>query len=157
MRYTLQRLRGQPWRFAEPKSASGPQTVPLAAPPIAAPRAQRRNVAERRLKLGEAWQDYDLVFPSEIGTLLDGTNVLHAFKRILAKAGLQLTHLVHDLRRRTAPYLMAAGVTVRVVMEIMGWSQVGMVMRYQPVLPEVLDDAAARLEAFFPATGAASG
>jgi hypothetical protein len=38
----------------------------------------------------------------------------------------------------------------RIVMAVMGWSQVSMLARYQHVLPAMLDDTATRLEAFLP-------
>jgi hypothetical protein len=46
--------------------------------------------------------------------------------------------------------LLAAGVDPRIVMQIMGWSQVSMLKRYQHVLPAMLDDAAIRLEKVLP-------
>ena len=150
IRYTLERLRGRPWRFGEPKSESGRRLVPLASPALAALKAQRRRVAEMRLKVADAWQDHDLVFPSAVGTPLDGSNVYHEYKKLLKKAGLPLSHRPHDLRHSTATYLLHAGVDPRIVMEIMGWSQVSMLKRYQHVLPVMLDDAAARLEAVLP-------
>jgi integrase len=150
IRYTLVRLPGHPWRFSEPKSESGRRVIPLTEPAIHALKEQRRKTAAARLKAGEAWQDYDLAFPSVIGTPLDGTNVYHAFKRLLKQAGLPLTCRVHDLRHSTATYLLVGGVDPRIVMQIMGWSQVSMLKRYQHVLPAMLDDAAARLESVLP-------
>jgi 3-dehydroquinate dehydratase-2 len=107
-------------------------------------------------KAGEAWQDYDLAFFSAMGTPLDGTNVYHAFKRLLKQAGLPLSCRVHDLRHSTATYLLVGGVDPRIVMQIMGWSQVSMLKRYQHVLPAMLDDAAARLESVLPDVRSAS-
>jgi site-specific recombinase XerD len=115
---------------------------------------QRWRTARARRKAGEAWQDYDLVFPSAVGTPLDGTNVYHSFKRLLKDANLPTTYRVHDLRHSTATYLLAAGVDPRIVMNIMGWSQVSMLKRYQHVLPAMLDDAAVRLEAVLPSVRA---
>jgi len=40
VRHTLEHLTGQPWRLTEPKSESGRRTIPLAAPALAALRAQ---------------------------------------------------------------------------------------------------------------------
>jgi len=150
IRFTLERLRGQPWRFAEPKSDSGRRVVPLTAPALHALEQQRWRTAKARRKAGEACQDYDLVFPSAVGTPLDGTNVYHSFKRLLTEADLATTYRVHDLRHSTATYLLAAGVDPRIVMNIMGWSQVSMLKRYQHVLPAMLDEAAVRLEAVLP-------
>ena len=96
------------------------------------------------------WHDYDLVFPSANGNPLDGTNVYHEFKKLLAKAGLPIAYRVHDLRHSTATYLLAAGVDGRIVMQVMGWSQVSMLKRYQHVLDPMLRDAGERLESVFP-------
>src|SRR5437899_12987315 len=71
-------------------------------------------------------------------------------KRLLKHAGLPESYRVHDLRHSTATYLLAAGVPDRLVMGIMGHSQLSMTMRYQHVLPSMLKEAAARLEAIFP-------
>ena len=89
-------------------------------------------------------------FPSAIGTPLDGTNVYKAFKRLSHQAGLPMTFRLHDLRHSTATYLLAAGVDPRIVMQIMGWSQVSMLKRYEHVLPSMLDDAAQGLERVLP-------
>jgi integrase len=151
VRYTLERLRGgQPWRFSEPKSESGIRSVPLTTPAIAALRAQRAWGRARRMQLGAEWENHELVFPNLTGAPLDGTAVHHAFKRLLAQAGLPTSHRVHDLRHSTATYLLAARVDPRIVMAVMGWSQSSMLQRYQHVLPAMLDDAAARLEIALP-------
>jgi integrase len=62
-----------------------------------------------------------------------------------------LEYRVHDTRHTTATYLLAAGVDPRIVMAIMGSSQMSMLTRYQHVFPSMLRDAATRLEAVFPA------
>jgi site-specific recombinase XerD len=88
--------------------------------------------------------------PPPNGEPLDGTNVLHEFKKLLRLAGLPKTYRVHDLRHSTATYLLAAGAPVRTAMEFLGHSQISMTMRYQHVLPAMLGEAGARLEAVFP-------
>ena len=69
---------------------------------------------------------------------------------LLASAGLPSSTRIHDLRHGCAAYLLATGVDQRVVMDIMGWSQVSMLKRYQHVRRPMLKDAAARLEAVMP-------
>lgn len=61
-----------------------------------------------------------------------------------------MSYRLHDLPHSTATYLLAAGVDPRIVMQIMGWSQISMLKRYQQVLPAMLADAADRLHAVFP-------
>ena len=151
VRYALEYCNGRPWRFVEPKSESGKRTVPLIGPAAAALRAQYARVKALKLKAEPGvWQEHDLVFPSEIGTPIHPTNVNREFKKLLARAGLPHEHRVHDLRHSTATYLLAAGIDPRIVMAIMGWSQVTMLARYQHVLDSMLSDAAGRLEAVFP-------
>jgi integrase len=127
--------------------------VPLIGPAADSLRTQRKRVAEMRLA-ARAWTDNDLVFrnvkriPGDIilqgGDPLDGTNVYYELQKLLAKAGLPPAR-VHDLRHGTATYLLGAGFPPRVAMEIMGWSQLSMLKRYQHVLDSMLTDAAERL------------
>lgn len=86
------------------------------------------------------------------GNPLDGTNVNHELKKLLAKAGLPATYRVHDLRHSAATYLLAARVDPRVVMQVMGWSQRSMLTRYQHVMDSMVVDAGQRLEAFWKAS-----
>src|SRR5579884_3634075 len=77
-----------------------------------------------RSRPAAAAQDLDFVFPSAVGTPLDGANVYHHFKKLLVQAGLPSSHRPYDLRHSTATYLLAAGVPARVVMELLGHSQI---------------------------------
>jgi integrase len=52
---------------------------------------------------------------------------------------------VHDARHTAATLLLAQGVDQRVVMEILGHSQISMASRYAHVLPQVMTDAAERI------------
>jgi integrase len=52
---------------------------------------------------------------------------------------------VHDARHTAATFLLAQGVDQRVVMEILGHSQISMTSRYAHVLPQVMTDAADRI------------
>jgi site-specific recombinase XerD len=52
---------------------------------------------------------------------------------------------VHDARHTAATLLLAQGVDQRVVMEILGHSQISMTSKYAHVLPQVMTDAAERI------------
>jgi integrase len=52
---------------------------------------------------------------------------------------------LHDARHTAATLLLAQGVDQRVVMEILGHSQISMTSRYTHVLPQVMTAAAERM------------
>jgi len=52
---------------------------------------------------------------------------------------------LHDARHTAATLLLAQGVDQRVVMEILGHSQISMTAKYAHVLPQVMTDAADRI------------
>ncbi len=87
-----------------------------------------------------------LTHASEHGTPLDGSNVTHRFQVALERAALPRQRF-HDLRHACATYLLANGVSPRVVMETLGHSQISLTMNtYVHVAPEMGREAADRLE-----------
>jgi Phage integrase family len=66
------------------------------------------------------------------------------WKALLKEAGIRDAR-VHDARHTAATLLLAQGVDQRVVMEILGHSQISMTARYAHVLPQVMTDAADRI------------
>ena len=112
----------------------------------------RARQLQERLLAGTKWQDTGYVFASTIGTPLDPRNVTTHFGRVLKKAGLPKKRF-HDLRHTCASLLLAQGVHPRVVMEILGHSQISMTMdTYSHVIPELQDDAAAKMDALLMAS-----
>jgi len=89
---------------------------------------------------------FALVFTRPDGAPLDGTVVTHQFHRLLDRVGLPQRRF-HDLRHSCATLLLAQGVSPRVVMEILGHSQIALTMNtYTHVLPELKHDAAERMD-----------
>ena len=74
------------------------------------------------------WQDNDLVFTTAVGTPIHPRNDYRAFRQLIDRAGVRRVRL-HDLRHTAASMLLAEGVAVRVVMEILGHSQVRSIRR----------------------------
>jgi integrase len=101
---------------------------------------------EDRFVAGAGWQDWGLVFATEVGTPLHRSDVLRALHRHLAAAGLPPMRF-HDLRHACASLLLAQGVHPRVVMETLGHSTIGQTMDvYTHVLPTLQRDAATRMD-----------
>lgn len=139
---------------AETKTERSRRTIALPAVVIQALEAHRRRQLESRLAAGRHWQEHGLVFTSRIGTPVDGRNLHHDLKRILAKAGLPDIRF-HDLRHTAATLLLAQGVSPRVIMEVLGHSQISLTLNtYSHVLPVLQDDAALKMNGILTGTDA---
>jgi integrase-like protein len=114
-------------------------------------RAQRKTVAAMRLRAGAAWTDNDLVFPDGFGELLPYNRAAYVFARLCKRAGIDGHYTPHCLRHSAGTYLTSVGVPDRVTQELLGHSTPTMTRRYQHVLSGMLEDAAKRLDAAFPA------
>lgn len=145
VRHQLQYTGGKP-TLVPPKSARGRRSVVLPPPAVEALRQHRRRQAEERLRAGEAWQDWGLVFCTEIGTPLHPSNVRNrVFRRLLEEAGLPRVRF-HDLRHTCATLALQAGVHPKVVQEMLGHATIAVTLdTYSHVLPSLQEEAAARL------------
>lgn len=147
VRRALQRIGGQ-FTFVEPKTRRSRRTLMLPAPAVSRLREHRARQIQERLLAGPAWQESDLIFTTRTGKPLDGTNVTTGFQRLLARAHLPRKRF-YDLRHSCATLLLVQGVSARVVMEILGHSQIGLTLNtYTHVLPELQVEAARKMGAF---------
>jgi integrase len=138
-------------RLVEPKTKRSRRTIALPNIVVKALRAHRVRQLQERLLAGSRWQDTGFVFTTTIGTPLDARNVQDGFKAVLRKAGLR-SQRFHDLRHGAASLLLAQGVAARGVMEILGHSQIGITLNlYSHVMPELLRDAAQKMDAILAA------
>lgn len=97
--------------------------------------------------MGTIWNDFDLVFPSEIGTPLNPANVTRAFKKALTDAKIRTSIRLYDLRHTTATLLLQAGINPKVVSERLGHSTIVLTLDvYSHVLPSMQIDATKQLE-----------
>lgn len=95
-----------------------------------------------RLQAGSNWADNDFVFTGDRGQPRDPDGAIRdAFKNLLKKAGLPAIRL-HDLRHGAATLLLSLNVHPRVVMEILGHSQISLTMdTYAHTVPELVRSA----------------
>jgi len=147
VRHALQRIDGKP-TLVEPKTTRSRRTINLPAVAVDALRTQRVRQVERHLLLGVRWMgNDDLVFTSTVGTPCNPSNVTHRLQAVLKAAGLPRQRF-HDLRHCTASLLLAGGEHPRVVMEVLGHSQIALTMNtYSHVIPAAMKGAASRLDA----------
>ena len=134
-------------QFIEPKSRQSRRVIPLHDGLIAPLKAHRRRQLEQRLLIGARWVDTGLVFATGKGTPLEPRELNENFERLVTKAGLRRVRL-HDLRHACATFLLAEGVHPRVVMELLGHSQISLTMdTYTHVIPDAMRQAIGRMEA----------
>jgi integrase len=142
---TLQKVGGQV-TFAKPKTDRSRRTVTLPAFTVERLKRHRKEQAERRLLLGAAWTDLDLVVDGGTGEHLDPDSLTHAFARITTAAGVPYVRL-HDLRHAFATTLLVGGVHPKVVSEALGHASTAFTMDvYSHVLPTMGEQVAAAIE-----------
>ena len=110
-------------------------------------KAHRKRQLEARLVAGDRWKENGFVFSGLAGQPLEGTVLNRDVKRLLLAAGLPPVHF-HALRHSCATLLMAQGVPARVVMEILGHSDVRLTLNtYSHVVEQLQDVAASKTDA----------
>ena len=118
------------------------RTIPLPVTSVRIPREYRVRQASEKLAVGPAWADQGLVFTSTAGTVVEPRNLARLFDELTKEAGVRRIRF-HDLRHTCASLLLAQGVTPRVVMEVLGHSQLSITMGlYSHVMPTALRAAA---------------
>ena len=147
VRHSLQWLKGGEWRLDEPKTGHSRRSIRLPATALQQLRAHRVRQAELRLADGPAWEDHNLVFTNTLGRPLLPQNLLpRSFKPLLGRAQLPPIRF-HDLRHTYATLALRDGVPVKVVSETLRHASITVTLdTYSHVLPDMQDDAAARME-----------
>jgi integrase len=145
VRRGLHRVDGKGLMFEEPKTPKSRRTVALPGPLTVALRKHRETQDFERMVAGSDWQDLDLVFAQPNGRPLDKHSDYEAWTRLLADAGVRHIRL-HDGRHTAATLLLTAGVHPRVVMELLGHSQMRTTTDiYSHVMPALAQEAADRM------------
>jgi len=152
VRHQLQRIDGK-LTLVPLKTARSRRTLALPDSITFGLREHRLRQLEDAVKAGKRWkgpkpnEDGAHVYTTAIGTPLEARNVVRAYTAIVKRAGLPHRRF-HDLRHSCATLLLVQGVSPRVVMEILGHSQISLTMNtYSHVVPELGREAARRMDA----------
>jgi integrase len=123
--HTLQRY-GRGYHLDPPKTDRSHRTVALSASLVQQLKAHRTLQLAERVHAGPAWQgeEWNLVFCTEAGIPCYGSHLTRRFQSLLKSLGLPRQRF-HDLRHAAATFMLAQGVDLRVVMEVLGHSQIG--------------------------------
>ena len=150
VRHSLQRY-GHAYHLDNPKTRKSRRTLPLPGSLVVELRAHKARQLQERLLLGQEWRDqWDLVFTTEYGAPLCRYVVAHRFQRLLERMELPSWRF-HDLRHAAATFMLAMGVGLRTVMEVLGHSRITTTADvYGHVSQEIQRDATERVaEALF--------
>jgi integrase len=124
------------------------RTLALPLPLVAALYVHKAAQMGERMLAGSDWQnDDDLVFAQANGRPIDKKSDYDDWCRLLERAGVRHVRL-HDGRHTAATLLLSEGVHPRVVMELLGHSQMRTTMDiYSHVMPALAREAADRMGA----------
>lgn len=136
VRQALSRQTGEGLILGPVKSRAGKRDIPLPPELLVQLRAHRTMQNAERLAAGSQWHEGGFVFCSPFGKPIDPRADWRAWKDLLDAAGVP-DYRLHDARHTAATLLLAQGVPMRVVMEILGHSQISVTMRYQHVADEM--------------------
>jgi integrase len=116
---------GRRWYLGEPKSKLSRRTLPLPASVATSLREHRARQIEECLLVGVDWTDPGFVFTSGAGVPMDGDRVRYALRANLARAGLAVVTF-HQLRHSAASLLIAQGIPLKIVSEVLGHSTIAL-------------------------------
>ena len=122
------------------QTAYSRRTVGLTQAAVDALAAHWQTQQFERARMKEQYDPtLDLVFPNGYGGIMIPHNITNrSFKKHLVKAGLSRDIRFHDLRHTAGTLLLAAGVNVKVVSEMLGHSSVSITLSiYTHVLPHM--------------------
>jgi integrase len=108
---------------SELKTPKSRRTLSLTPELVARFRQHGARQAEAQMAAGTLWQDYGLIFASEIGTPMDPDNFSHSFARLCQRAGLGHWH-PHELRHSGASLSLAQGTPLHVISEVLGHASI---------------------------------
>ena len=150
VRTALQRIPGKGLQLQGVKSQKSHRHSPMPALCIAALQRRRQMQLEEKRAAGTKWkQDSDFVFTSRYGARIVIEELTRELDKALELA--KLPHLrFHDLRHSTASLLIAKGVPLKFVQEILGHANFQITADlYTHLLPSQLRDAAQTMNDIF--------
>lgn len=126
VRRSLKRLGGR-LVLDDTKTKQSRRTVHLPAPVVAHLKAHRRRQVAERLEAGDLWTERplgaDLIFRTPAGTAVDPDNFRNITYKVTEAAGIGRWS-PHELRHSCSSLLLAQGVPLKVVSELLGHSSI---------------------------------
>jgi integrase len=132
--------------FSAPKTAFGKRSIKLGSKTVEELRNHYERQQSERIAAGETWKEYDLIFPSRVGTPIHQHNLLDDFKLLLKQAGLPPFRF-HDLRHTSASLMLNHNVPVIIVSRRLGHARASITSDvYGHLMPNMQDEAAEMID-----------
>jgi integrase len=146
VRRTLTRNGGR-LLLGEPKTKNSRRTIRLTEAAVRALRQHLVRQMEHMQRLGDLYRDQGLVFGSEIGTLINPSNLRkRSFATLLKQAGLSPIRF-HDLRHTCATLLFQRNVHPKFVQELLGHANIAITLdTYSHVISGMGDQTVRAME-----------
>jgi len=138
----VRHFKGGSYTFTDLKSRSGNRTIILGKQALGILREQQREQLKTRKSVGDNWVELNLVFPSNVGTPLTGSNIRRAFRKLLEASDLPKIRF-HDLRHTAASLMLNHGIPVLIVSKRLGHSKPSITIDvYGHLIPSKQEEAA---------------
>ncbi len=108
---------------AETKTAKSRRSINIPEPVVDALQVHRACQKRARLALGPRWRESGFVFTSQFGTPVDPRNLYRDFAGVCREARIGSWH-PHELRHSAASLMLAQGVPIQVVSDVLGHSSI---------------------------------
>jgi integrase len=109
--------------FQEPKTGRSRRTIPIPGDIVEELKRHKARQAQERLLMGEAYEDYGLVFCQPNGRPIDPRNFTRHFERLLKEAGVPRIRF-HDGRHTFATLMLELGETPKTVQTMLGHKKI---------------------------------
>jgi integrase len=135
-------MKGGSYTFAEVKSRSGIRTIILGKQALQLLNTHKREQQFIKEFARENWTELDLIFPSQVGTPVTGSNIRRAMRKLLKASGLPKIRF-HDLRHTAASLMLNHGIPVLIVSKRLGHSKPSITIDvYGHLIPSQQEEAA---------------
>jgi integrase len=146
VRFNLRRLSSGVLSLQHPKTKTSTRSIKIGRQTAEILQLQRIRNSMDAEKSGQLWKDQNFVFPSTVGTPMDPTNLLKAFRKLLRLAGLPKIRF-HDLRHTAASLMLNNGVDVLIASQRLGHAKPSITLDvYGHLIPSMQSHAAEVLE-----------
>ncbi len=138
----VRHFKGGKHTFTKPKSKSGNRTIILGKKALEILKIHRSG-QQKMIRLSRnGWEDFDLIFPSRVGTPITASNIRRGFRKLLKKSRLPQIRF-HDLRHTAASLMLNHGIPVLIASKRLGHSKPSVTIDiYGHLMPSKQEEAA---------------